>query len=85
MFGPSSIVDRPSYRLYVHTIPLSGRMDRHSVYSPASVINSVTQKVPTSDAKLRSFIPPQVLKMNPKLCQICGYAICIITKVIHID
>ena len=37
-----------------------------------SVVNSVTHKVLISDTTLRSFIPPQVLKMTLKLHQICG-------------
>ena len=37
-----------------------------------------------SDITLRSFIPPQVRKMIPILCQICGCAFCIISKDIKI-
>ena len=37
-----------------------------------SLVDSVTHKVLISDTTLRSFIPPQVRKMTPKLCQICG-------------
>ena len=36
-----------------------------------SVVDYVTQKVLISDTALRSFIPPQVRKMTPKLRQIC--------------
>ena len=34
------------------------------------VVDSVTHKLLISDTELRSFIPPQVRKMNPKLHQI---------------
>ena len=44
------------------------------------VIGSVAQKVLISDTTLRSFVSPQVLKMTPKLHQICGCEICIIPK-----
>ena len=44
------------------------------------VVDSVTQKVLISDKTLRPFIPPQVRKMTPKLCQICGCEICITPK-----
>ena len=37
-----------------------------------SVVDSVTQKLIISDTTLRSFIPPQVCEMTPKLCQVCG-------------
>ena len=33
-----------------------------------------------SDRTLRSFIPPQVQKITPKLRQVCGCEICIIPK-----
>ena len=36
-----------------------------------SIFYSVTHKVLISYRTLRSFIPPQVRKMTPKLCQIC--------------
>ena len=36
VFWSSGIVDRPSKRLYVLTIPLSGCMDRHFRYTPFS-------------------------------------------------
>ena len=51
----------------------------------ASVIYYVTDKVLIRDTTLRSFIPPQVRKMTPKLCQICGCEICIIPKDININ
>ena len=38
-----------------------------------------------SGTELRSFIPPQVRKMNPKLRQICGCDICIIPEGMNID
>ena len=50
-----------------------------------SVVDSVTHKVMISDTTLRSFIPPQVCKMTPKLRQICGFDICTIHKGINID
>ena len=46
----------------------------------ASVVDSVTQKVLISDTILRLFIPPQVRKMDSKLCQICRCELCIIPK-----
>ena len=49
-----------------------------------SVLDSVTQKLLIIDKKLRSFIPPQVRKMTPKLHQICGCEICIIPKYMQI-
>ena len=49
-----------------------------------SVIDSMTQKVMISDAKLRLFIPPQVWKMTSKLHQICGCEIYIIPKYMKI-
>ena len=49
------------------------------------VADSAKNKVLISDTTLRSFIPPQVCKMTPRLHQICGYEICIITKDIQID
>ena len=33
VFCSSGLIDRPSYHLYVRTIPLSGYMDRRSRYS----------------------------------------------------
>ena len=39
----------------------------------ASVVDSVTHKVLISDTTLRSFIPPQVCKITPKVRQICGW------------
>ena len=50
-----------------------------------NVVDSVTQKVPISDATLRSFIPPQVWKITPRLRQICGCELCMIPKGINID
>ena len=50
-----------------------------------SVVDSATHKVLISDTTLRLFIPPQVRKMTPKLRQICGCEICIITKDMNID
>ena len=49
-------------------------------YGLVSVVDSVTQKELISDTTLRSFIPPQVRKMTPKLGQICRYEIFIIRK-----
>ena len=37
-----------------------------------SIVDSVTQKVLISDKTLRTFIPPQVRKMTPKLHHIFG-------------
>ena len=51
----------------------------------ASVVDYLTQKVPISDITLKSFIPPQVCKMTPKLRQICGCELFIITKDMKID
>ena len=51
----------------------------------ASVVDSVTQKVRMLDTTLRSFIPPQVCKMTPKLRQICGCKLCNIPKYMQID
>ena len=51
----------------------------------ASVVDSMTQKVMIIDTTLRSFIPPQVCKMNPKLRQIYGCELCIIPKDMQID
>ena len=43
MFGSYGIIDRPSDRMYVRTIPLSRCIDRHSCYTlwvhPSAVIN----------------------------------------------
>ena len=50
-----------------------------------SVVYSVTHKVLKIDTILRSFMPPQVSKITPKLRQICGCEVCIIPKDIHID
>ena len=50
-----------------------------------SVFDSVKYKFLLSDTILRSFIPPQVLKMTPQICQIGGCDICIIIKGTHID
>ena len=50
-----------------------------------SLADSVTQKVLIIDTTLKSFIPPQVHKMNPKLLQIWVCDICIIPKDMHID
>ena len=46
----------------------------------ASVVDSVINKVLISDTTLRSFIPPTVRKITPKLRQIFGCDICIISK-----
>ena len=48
------------------------------------VFDSVTQNLLISDTTLKSFIPPQVRKMTPKLRQIFGCDICIIPKDIQI-
>ena len=45
-----------------------------------SVFDSVPQKALISDTTLRSFIPPQVRKMTPKLYHICGCELFIIPK-----
>ena len=45
-----------------------------------SVVDSVTQKLLISDTTLKSFIPPQVRKVTPKLCHIYGCELCIISK-----
>ena len=42
-----------------------------------SAADSVTQKFLISDTTLRSFIPPQIRKMTPRLHHICGCEICI--------
>ena len=51
----------------------------------ASVADSVTHKLMINDTKFRSFIPPKVCEMTPKLRQICVYELCTITKDIQID
>ena len=51
----------------------------------ASVVYSMTHKLLIGDTTLSSFIPPQVQKMTPKLCQICGCEIWIIPKYMQID
>ena len=45
-----------------------------------SVFDSVTHKLMICDKTLRLFIPTQVRKMTPKLRQICGCEICIISN-----
>ena len=50
-----------------------------------SAVDSVTHKLLISDTTSRSFSPPHVRKITPKLRQICGCVICIITKDMHID
>ena len=37
-----------------------------------SLVDYVAHKLLISDTTLSSFIPPQVYKTTPKLCQICG-------------
>ena len=49
------------------------------------IVDSATHKVLIHDITLRLFIPPEVCKMTPRLCQIYGCEICIMTKDIHID
>ena len=49
-----------------------------------NVVDSMTHKVMISDTTLRLFIPSQVRKMTPKLRQICGCELCIITKYMQI-
>ena len=49
-----------------------------------SVVDYVTQKVLISDTILRSFMPPQVRKMTPKLHQIYGCDIFITPKYMQI-
>ena len=51
----------------------------------SSVVDSVTHIVLISDTTLRSFVSPQVLKMTPKLHQICGCKIFVIPKDMHIN
>ena len=53
-------------------------------YGLAGVVDSMTLKVLISYTTLRSFIPPQVHKMTPKLCQVCECELCIIPKYMHI-
>ena len=62
-------------------------MDRHNDMIKSSengglpsVDNSVAQKIIIGDTTLRSFIPPQVRKMTPKLFQIRRCELCIIPK-----
>ena len=50
-----------------------------------SIVDSMTHKVMISDTTLKSFIPPQVRKMTPKLCHICRCEIWIILKDVQID
>ena len=45
-----------------------------------NVVYSVTNKLMISDTILRSFIPPQIREMTPKLRDICGCELCIIPK-----
>ena len=45
-----------------------------------SVVDSVTYKLLIIDTTLRSFIPPKVRKMTPRLRQIFGCELCIIYK-----
>ena len=49
------------------------------------LVDSVTHKVLIIDTTLRSFIPPQVRKITPRLRKICGCEICIIPKDMCID
>ena len=49
------------------------------------VVDYVTHTVLISYTTLRSFIPPQVSKITPKLRQICGCELCIITNDMQID
>ena len=51
----------------------------------ASIVDSVTHIVLIIDTTLRLFIPSQVRKMTPKLRQICGCELCIITKNMNND
>ena len=51
----------------------------------ASLVDYVTHKVLISDTKLRSFIPPQVQKITPKLRKFCWCELCIIPKDVYID
>ena len=50
----------------------------------ASVVDYVIQKLLINHTTLRSFIPPQVRKMTPKLFQIFLCELCIIPKDIKI-
>ena len=50
-----------------------------------SVAYSVTHRVLISETTSRSFITPQVRKMNPKLCQIYGCEICTVPKDMQVD
>ena len=47
------------------------------------VVDYITYKVLIKETTLRSYIPPQVRKMTPKLHQICRCEIFIIQKDIH--
>ena len=70
---------------------ISVRYLNHDMIKPsnnvglASVVEYLTYKVLINFTILRSFIPPKVQKMTPKLCQICGWEICIIPKGMQID
>ena len=50
-----------------------------------SVVYSMTHKVLISDTKLRSFVPSQVSKMIPRLCQICRCELSILSKDLQVD
>ena len=54
-------------------------------YGLDSVVDSEANKFLISDTTLRSFIPPQVSKTNPRLRQICGCESCTILKDMQID
>ena len=51
----------------------------------SGVAGFMTHKLLISDKILKSFIPPQVRKMSPKLRQICVCELCIIPKDMQID
>ena len=50
-----------------------------------NVVDSVKNEILISDITLRSFITQQCCKMTTRLCQICGYELCIIPKDMQID
>ena len=50
-----------------------------------SVVDSVIHKILISNTKLMSFIRTKSRKRTPKLRQICGFELYIITKDMHID
>ena len=51
VFGPSDIVDRPSYCMYIRSIPLSGCMNIRSCYR----LPSSTRMIEDVDRTLETF------------------------------